>query len=88
MLQTVCLADCLNQADGILYANTKYDRFWLVVFKHRVWGREERRWPNSAREGNEERTRSDILTLRYHQAPSPTKSFRHLLKIKIHTISQ
>ena len=33
----VCLADCLNQAAGTLYANTKYDRFRLVAPKRHVW---------------------------------------------------
>lgn len=63
MRQTACLADCLNQAAGTLYANTKYDRFWPVALECHVWGREERGWPNSARERERERASSDILTL-------------------------
>lgn len=81
MLQTVRLADCLNQSAGTLYAHTKYHRFWLVVLKCHVWGREERGLPNSARERDGERASSDILTLWYQQPPGPTKSLRHLLKI-------
>jgi len=64
MLQTVHLADCLIQAAGTFYANTKCDRFWLLVLKRHVWGKG---WPNSAREWDGERLSSDILTLWYQQ---------------------
>lgn len=69
MLQTVCLADCLNQAAGRFYANTKYDRFWLTVLKHHVWRKGENVLPDSARERDAKRASSDILTLWNHSGP-------------------
>lgn len=79
MLQTVYLAGCLNQAAGRLYANTKYDRFWLAVLKHHVWRKGEKVFPDSARERDTKRASSDILMLWNHSGP--------LRWIKIHTLS-